>query len=60
MYNKILGGILLASSVGAVAVSIAFYGGLVTESIYNSVLAVDPFILLIAAVLGGIRLLRSK
>ena len=60
MYNKVLGVVLLAASLGAILVSVAFYGGLISESLYNSVLAIDPFILLAASVFGGIQLLRVK
>jgi hypothetical protein len=60
MYNKILGAILLASSLGAILVSVAFYGGLISETLYNAVLAVDPFVLLVASMLGGIQLVRRK
>lgn len=60
MYNKILAVTLLVTSLGAVVVSVAFYGGLVSQSLYDSVLAIDPFILLVAAMLGGIQLLRIR
>ena len=60
MYNKILGAILLGSSLGAIIVSAVFYAGFMSESAYNTVLTIDPFILLVASIFGGIRLLRSK
>lgn len=60
MYNKILGIVLLTSSLGAVLVSAGFYAGVISQSVYDSVLAVDPFILLFAAMLGGLRLIKTK